>query len=540
MSRDEYKGEMHYWTEDADGDPVRHITKSPLRPGKWYREHTVQELRDEHAWRGLALPQEGSDDVERLAQSLMANDKARVKTGKTPGADWLPEPAVRACPTCGSNAPERHPAVQHEGEVSICRNPWHSSTHAGREALNKAIGHAYADQQKSASDERKTVQKWSDSAMYTAEPIDPAKGPQVHLLWMTPDPLAAIAASSAIYEGKVKRSLRDVTHAERREYIEQIKATKLKAPFEFVKFHFLIEGVTRAFTHQMVRQRTAVYAQESLRFAVKEDMPVALPSSLAGTEGGAEKRVREAFGGHKLEFTTGVDGWEADDAVSQAYLDEIARIPREERQRERWDAAVRDVGRAYKNLVEAGMPAEDARGLLPHNVLTRLHYSTDLRALLDHAGNRLCTQAQFEWRLVFAKIAEAIRNYNPYAQLQEWAENAHDPDNAIEAFIERAAETDRWQYEAISDLFRPVCYQTGKCEFMAEFDRKCSIRNRVQANHEVGRPSSEWSEELDAVEGNPVVSGVGPQSVVRGEGGRPVFIGPIRPAEWLLNPGAAR
>jgi thymidylate synthase ThyX len=539
MSRDEYKGEMHYWTDDADGDPVRHITRSPLRPGKWYREHTVQELRDEHAWRGLALPQEGSDDVERLAQSLRANDGASVKTGKTPGADWLPEPAVRACPTCGSNAPERHPAVQHEGEVSICRNPWHSSTHAGREALNKAIGHAYADQQKSASEERKVVQKWSDSAMYTAEPIDPTKGPQVHLLWMTPDPLAAIAAPSAIYEGKVKRSLRDVTHAERREYIEQIKATKLKAPFEFVKFHFLIEGVTRAFTHQMVRQRTAVYAQESLRFAVKEDMPVALPPSLAGTTGVWRDHERIII--NRLNFDFAMREYDAGDpAVEHALGEEMIRESEAERQRWAWDLAIGNISSKYQYLVNSGLPAEDARGLLPHNVLTRLHYSTDLRALLDHAGNRLCTQAQFEWRLVFAKIAQAIRNYNPYTQLQEQADRAHDPDNAIEAFIEHAAETDRWQYEAIAGLFAPVCYQTGKCEFMAEFDRACSIRNRVQANHEVGRPSSEWGEELDAVEGNPVVSGVGPQSVVRNESGRPVFIGPIRPAEWLLNPGAAR
>lgn len=29
------------------------------------------------------------------------------------------------CPTCGSPAPHRHPAVQHEGEVQPCRDPFH-------------------------------------------------------------------------------------------------------------------------------------------------------------------------------------------------------------------------------------------------------------------------------------------------------------------------------------------------------------------------------------------------------------------------------
>lgn len=312
--------------------------------------------------------------------------------------------------------------------------------------------------------------------MFTAEPIDAEKGPSVHLLWMTADPLAVIAAPSKMYKGEVARSLRDVTHAERREYVEQLKSTKLKAPYEFVKFHFLIEGVTRAFTHQMVRQRTAVYAQESLRFAVKEDMPVGLPPSLAGTEGG---RV----------------SWDEEDLDNPA-----------ERQREHWDNAVRVIGREYRKLVDMGMPAEDARGLLPHNTLTRLHYCTDLRALLDHAGNRLCTQAQFEWRLVFAKIAEAIREYNPYAQLMTSLEQ--NGEHYSREAVAHIAYSDAWQYEAIAGLFAPVCYQTGKCEFLANFDRKCSIRDRVQEHAAKGEPSSRW---LD-----------------------------IQPAEWLLNSGAAR
>jgi hypothetical protein len=85
-----------------------------------------------------------------------------------------------------------------------------------------------------------------------------------------------------------------------------------------------------------------------------------------------------------------------------------------------------------------------------------------------------------------------------------------------------------------------VCYQTGKCAFEADFDRKCNIRNRVTANHDIGRTSSEWGSEHDAVVGEPIVSGLGPTSVLRDENRKPVFIGAIQPAEWLLDPNSAR
>lgn len=312
--------------------------------------------------------------------------------------------------------------------------------------------------------------RWADRAMFKAEPIKADEGPKVYLLWMTPDPLGAIAAACKMYKGEVVRDLSTVTDQERLDYFAQVSRTKLKAPFEFVKFHFMIEGVTRSFTHQMVRQRTAVYAQESLRFAVVTDgdteMPVGLPPSLSGLP-------------------------EDDPAVVE------------------WRSALSWVEEAYGKLINLGVPAEDARGLLPHNVLTRLHYSTDLRALLDHAGNRLCTQAQFEWRLVFTKIVEAIRgahNLNPYMTA---------PDGQPSTSAVHMA-------DVLGNLFRPVCYATGNCEFMADFDRACSIRDRVQTFHRYGVPSSEWGKPWEEVHPNP--NG----------------LHSIQPSEWALNPNAAR
>jgi len=229
-----------------------------------------------------------------------------------------------------------------------------------------------------------------------------------------------------MYEGRVVRSLTDLSDADRRRYWEEVQKTHLKAPLEAVDLMFLLEGVTRAFTHQLVRQRTAVYAQESLRFAVKEEL-VARPGP----------------------------GIAADGAASEA-----------------WSAAMEMAWAGYQTLLDMGVPAEDARGVLPHDTLTRVIWKTNLRNLAEHAGNRLCTQAQFEWRTVLAGVVECVRGFG-WQESGGWC---------------------GWQGPVIADsgLFLPVCFGLGCCPFTASFDRGCTIRERVDAGlfGEIDR--SEW------------------------------------------------
>lgn len=332
------------------------------------------------------------------------------------------------------------------------------------------------------------IVRWADAGMYAAEPIaDEAKVeghgivPRVHLLWMTPDPLGAIAAMNFIYSGRVIRNLAELTDDDRRYHWQQVMNAHLEAPLECVKFHFLIEGVDRSFTHQMVRQRTAVYAQESLRFAVKEDAAteVVLPPHIAGLAEDDPKRVV-------------------------------------------WDRAVQQQGEAYNQLVNAGVPAEDARGLLPHATATRLHYITDLRGLKLHAGNRLCTQAQFHWRVVFAQIVNAIRNHGVKLAL-EMEEHVGIMTSPTEAPW-------NWQFEMISDsmLFRPVCFHLNRCPWQDDIakTRTCSIKERVTKFAETGVPSTQW-------EDGPVYTG--PDETGQWRTYQPA----IRPEEWLANPDAA-
>lgn len=434
---------------DSDMDHAdQSIRPLPCKGSYIHSSHVWEDKYGNWSCPGKPLDKSYLDAIESSQASDLADDRRRIKDYQDaplqPSAEYInygdPVP---------ESVPSDHPPVPGKDRIS---------SHGERDL------EVYQQHQKWTHDKPGTeVAKWADTAMYTAEPVA-TDGPRVYLLWMAPDPLGAIAAACKMYKGEVVRDLATITDTERLDYLAQIQKTKLKAPFEFVKFHFMIEGVTRAFTHQMVRQRTAVYAQESMRFAVKEDMPVGLPPSLAG-------------------------------------------LPEEDSAVKLWHQSIDDIGTAYKGLVGMGVPAEDARGLLPTNILTRLHYSTDLRALLDHAGNRLCTQAQFEWRLVFAKIVEAIRGLNMDLEL------GYSP-------VDANGTTKVYMAKELTEPFKPVCYQTGKCEFNANFDRACSIRERVDANERIGRPSSEWDQTyID-------------KNVME--------ITAIKPGEWLLDHTAAR
>jgi thymidylate synthase ThyX len=269
------------------------------------------------------------------------------------------------------------------------------------------------------------VSKWADQAMFEAEPSDIT--PRATVISMTPIPLQTMAAACEMYKGVTVRHPSQVPKDTALEYLSDLEKTTLKAPLEFIDIHLLLEGVTRGFTHQLVRQRTAVYVQESTRFAVKRGAAkeVVRPPSLAGLPDDHPM----------VKIWTNADAYDS------------------------W---------AYNALIDAGMPAEDARGRLVHNIATRVHYKSNLRNLQAESGKRLCSQAQFEWKQVWVEIVAAIREYGP--------------------------DEERWQQVAISNIFKPICYMTGKCEFMAATDRACSIRDRVEKHHHNGDPPSMWSD----------------------------------------------
>jgi flavin-dependent thymidylate synthase len=151
--------------------------------------------------------------------------------------------------------------------------------------------------------------------------------------------------------------------AQRAEHLAYMRDT-IKSSWEFVDYTFQIDGVTRAFTHQLVRTRTGSYAQESQRTVDVRDNQVLTP--------------------------------EPEPAV--------------------WRHAVEQVMGAYADMINSGTPAQDARGILPTNVTTSIIAKFTLRTLSDMARVRLCVRTQGEYQTVFRAMRDVVLAVHPWAE----------------------------------------------------------------------------------------------------------------------------
>lgn len=461
----------------SDGDEliIDHPYQGELRAGA----SCQYKYREISGWKHPADQQDGFDEYEYKETICARQAMEHANPGPTHERhlihthphDFTPMPNDPAW--CG------YSVVREVGSASVCgysRMSHEDEDRARREAAKKNVS---------------ALVRAADIAQYERAPMPDAArlGPVVTLIDAPVDPLGTLAVIGGIYSGRIARSKAEATEEQRRAMLADMQATVLDGPLESIQFTFLIEGVSRAFTHQAVRNRFSFFAQESLRFAVAEDwaQEVPLPSSLSA--------VREPEG-RNLD-TAGEWIPKGNDEVAVGI----------------WRKALNAAEDAYNALVGAGMPAEEARGVLPHAITTRYYWTVSLRTLLQEAGKRTCTQAQFDWRIVMAGVAKALRERARYG----WDNQDGLPYIAPDEHGPGGGNRDGWQYRAFADLIRPVCYQQGKCGFMAKFDRGCTIRARVDAFERAGVPSSEW--DVDRTDST---------------------LASIHPSEWAADPGAAR
>jgi thymidylate synthase (FAD) len=151
-------------------------------------------------------------------------------------------------------------------------------------------------------------------------------------------------------------------------FLENIIAMGHLSVIEHAAFSFMIEGVSRACTHQLVRHRLASYSQKSQRYVNEKQFEYITPPSVAAVPG-----------------------------LEQAYADFMKRTQE-----------------VYDLLLRNGIPAEDARFVLPNAAETKIFVSMNGRELLHFFEKRLCRRAQWEIREAAERMLALAKEIAPH------------------------------------------------------------------------------------------------------------------------------
>ena len=193
----------------------------------------------------------------------------------------------------------------------------------------------------------------------------------VELLYHTPDPERAIATAARLCYAPVGASELMETMPEER--VKSVLSTIMKSghfsTLEHASYTFAIDGVSRALTHQLVRHRIASFNQQSQRY---------------------------------VKFTNGLETIKPDSIAENEEANAI------------FDEAIEQAKAAYAKLLDLGMPAEDARYLLPNAAETKIVVTMNVRELLHFFELRCCNRAQWEIREMAHKMLELAKPTTPY------------------------------------------------------------------------------------------------------------------------------
>ena len=193
---------------------------------------------------------------------------------------------------------------------------------------------------------------------------------RVQLLSHTPDPeQVAAAAARLCYSSADISQLMERSRDDHAALLAKILDLGHFSVLEHASFTFGIEGISRACSHQLVRHRLASYSQQSQRYvAVQERFSAVVPPTIA-----ENSQLAGRF---------------------EQFLDDCHAL--------------------YGELMAAGVPAEDARFVLPNAAATKLVMTMNARELRHFFALRCCRRAQWEIR---AMATAMLRVCKPVAPL---------------------------------------------------------------------------------------------------------------------------
>ena len=196
--------------------------------------------------------------------------------------------------------------------------------------------------------------------------------PVVHLISRPENMLKTVyTACRTCYSADTPFNIYNSTDDEEKmlKLIERVISSGHYSTIEHIQVTFAISNVSRACTHQLVRHRHMSFSQKSQRY-VKEkgQFDYLIPPTIEKNPELKEKFVN--------------------------FMGEISKL--------------------YCEFTDAGIPAEDARAVLPNAASTSIVASLNLREMIHIANLRLCTRAQYEIRCMVKAMCDELINAEPW------------------------------------------------------------------------------------------------------------------------------
>jgi len=197
-----------------------------------------------------------------------------------------------------------------------------------------------------------------------AEPL------KVKLLKFTNDPekTCAIAARLCYSAAGIDEITEKFTKEKVKELLDKVISSGHQSVLEHASFSFGIEGVSRALLAQLTRHRIASFSVQSQRY---------------------------------VKFKNGVEFVTPDTVKKQKAL------------LLKFDNFLKEVEKLYEYFLEAGIPAEDARYVLPNASATKIIITMNARELRHFFALRCCNRAQWEIRDMACRMLNLVRKEAP-------------------------------------------------------------------------------------------------------------------------------
>lgn len=184
-----------------------------------------------------------------------------------------------------------------------------------------------------------------------------------------PDRLAAVAARVCYSEQGAEEIIESIGNNTIERRVKACVKSGHHSVIEHAVFTFSIEGISRVTSHQLVRHRIASYSQQSQRYVrmKEEDIRFVVPDSI-----------------------------DKDVEIGKRYRGMLSLCAEH-----------------YHKLLSAGIPAEDARYILPSAMCTNIVVTMNARELLHFFELRCDKAAQWEIREMACKMRERVREVAP-------------------------------------------------------------------------------------------------------------------------------